>query len=53
MVGCGMNILGRLSGGISQYRVMGLPSTWGTSSPKAFSHFSKSTVPANGVNITN
>ena len=48
-----MNIFGRCSAGISQYRVSGMPATSGGVSPSDVSHFSKSTVPQNGVNITN
>src|ERR1039457_6714968 len=51
--GCGVNILGRVSLGISQYRVIGTSPTMVGSFACSFSHRVKSTVPGNGVIITN
>jgi hypothetical protein len=53
MSGCGVNIFGRIAAGINQYRVMGVPSTIIGFSACSFSHRPKSTVPGNGVIITN
>src|ERR1700722_11979494 len=53
MVGWGVNILGRTSVGIIQYRVMGTPPTKVGFTDCSFSHLPKSTVPGNGVIITN
>src|SRR5487761_2327731 len=53
IVGCGVNILGRTSVGISQYRVMGISPTMVGFCDCSFSQRPKSTVPGNGVIITN
>src|SRR5580692_4020517 len=53
MVGCGVNILGRTSVGIIQYRVIGTSPTMVGWSDCSFSQRLKSTVPGNGVIITN
>src|SRR3984957_2461111 len=53
MVGCGVNILGRTSVGIIQYRVIGTSPTMVGCSACSFSQRLKSTVPGNGVIITN
>src|ERR1700683_3909391 len=53
MVGWGVNILGRTSVGIIQYRVMGTPPTKVGFTDCSFSHLPKSTVPGNGVIMTN
>src|SRR5262247_1355580 len=52
IVGCGVYTLGRCDGGINQYRVSGMPFTVGTSLASC-SHLAKSSVPGNGVSITN
>jgi hypothetical protein len=53
MLGCGVNIFGRISVGISQYRVIGTSPTKVGLFACSFSHRPKSTVPGNGVIITN
>src|SRR5512146_3002795 len=53
MVGCGVNIFGRTSEGISQYRVIGTSPTIVGFFDCSFSQCPKSTVPGNGVIITN
>ena len=53
IVGCGVYTLGRLAEGSASAGVMGTPSTRRVAVAGSFSHFSKSTVPGNGVSITN
>ena len=53
ITGCGTYTFGCLPFGISQWRVSGMPSIRVGSDSIVFSHAAKSTVPGNGVSMTN
>src|SRR5258708_28221135 len=52
MLGCSVYSFGRRGSGISQCCVIGTPSTFVSLCLTSFAHFSKSSVPGNGVSRT-